>query len=44
VPSAPYSPIALSYCPSIGDETGFQSSSKRHRVFCSNDSPRPVVV
>jgi hypothetical protein len=45
VPSAHLcSPNASSYCPSIGDKVGFQSSSKRHRLHRSNDSPRPVVV
>lgn len=31
-------------CPSIGDEIGFQSSSKRHRLLCPNDPPRPVII
>jgi hypothetical protein len=29
---------------SIGDEVGFQSSSERHRLLCSNDPPCAVVV
>ncbi len=38
------SPTTLSYCNSIGDEIGFQSSSKRHRMRCTNEPPRPVVI
>ena len=30
--------------PPIGDEIGFQSSSKRHRVLYPNDPPRPVDI
>ena len=45
VPSAHLcSPTASSYCPSIGDEVGFQRSSERHRVLFSNDPPCPVIV
>ncbi len=45
VPSAHLcSPAALSYCPPIGDQAGFQSSSKGLGVLCPNDPPCPVVI
>ena len=45
VPSAhPAHPPPCLTCPSIGDEIGFQSSSKRYRVLCPNDPPCPVVI